>query len=164
MKDRVSRDSAGCEEEAGASIVVFDAQLAGLGPAEVLDGVVERLETLPPGGALKLEVGFEPAALVASLAERGLVAEACECSRRVWSLEVRPSGSPEILDLRDLEAPEPLERMLEAAARLAPGDVVLARLPRFPRMLLPQLARRGLPWEIYEERDGSALVHVRKPR
>jgi len=163
MKGRYSSDSSGCEE-GGVSIVVFDARSAGLGPAEVLDAVVERLETLPPGGALKLEVGFEPAALVASLTERGLAAEACECSRGVWSLEVRPSESPEIVDLRDLEAPEPLERMLEAAARLAPGDSLLARLPRFPRMLLPQLAKRGLPWEIYEERDRSALVHVRKPR
>jgi hypothetical protein len=163
MKRRYSSDSVGCEQT-GVSIVVFDARSAGLGPAEVLDGVVERLETLPPGGALKLEVGFEPAGLMASLTERGLDAGACECARGVWSLEVRPSGSPEIVDLRDLEAPEPLERMLEAAARLGPGDSLLARLPRFPRMLLPQLARRGLPWEIYEERDRSALVHVRKPR
>jgi len=163
MKGRYSSDLVGCEE-GGVSIVVFDARSAELGPAEVLDAVVERLETLSPGGALKLEVGFEPAALVASLTERGLAAEACECSRGVWSLEVRPPGSPEVVDLRDLEAPEPLERMLEAAARLAPGDSLLARLPRFPRLLLPQLARRGLPWEIYEERDRSALVHVRRPR
>ena len=38
MKGRYSSDSAGCEE-AGASIVLFDARAAGLGPAEVLDGV-----------------------------------------------------------------------------------------------------------------------------
>jgi hypothetical protein len=163
MKDRYSSDSAGCEEGGGA-IAIFDARSAGLGPAEVLDAIALRLEALPPGGALKLEVGFEPAALVASLSERGLAANACECSRGVWALEVQPPGSPEIIDLRDLEAPEPLERMLEATARLAPGDSLLARLPRFPRLLLPQLAKRGLPWEIYEERDRSALVHVRKPR
>ncbi len=144
--------------------MLFDARAAGLGPAEVLDGVALRLETLPPGGALKLEVGFEPTALMDSLTERGLAAEVCECSRGVWSLELRPSGSAEILDLRDLEAPEPLERMLETAARLAPGGSFLARLPRFPRLLPPQLAKRGLAWEIYEERDRSALVHVRKPR
>ena len=163
MQDRYSSDLAGCEE-AAVSIVLFDARSAGLGPAEVLDGIALRLEKLPPGGALKLEVGFDPAALVVSLTERGLEAEACECSRGVWSLEVRPSGSPEVIDLRDLEAPEPFERMLEAAARLAPGDSLLARLPRFPRLLPPQLAKRGLPWEIYEERDRTSLVHVRRPR
>ena len=163
MQDRYSSDLAGCEE-AGVSIVLFDARSAGLGPAEVLDGVALRLEKLPPSGALKVEVGFEPAALVVSLTGGGLEAEACECSRGVWSLEVRPSGSPEVIDLRDLEAPEPFERMLEAAARLAPGDALLARLPRFPRLLPPQLAKRGLPWEIYEERDRTSLVHVRRPR
>lgn len=163
MQDRYSSDLAGCEE-AAVSIVLFDARSAGLGPAEVLDGVALRLEKLPPGGALKLEIGFEPAALVASLTEQGLEAEACECSRGVWSIEVRPSGSPEVIDLRDLEAPEPFERMLEAAARLAPGDALLARLPRFPRLLPPQLTKRGLPWEIYEERDRTSLVHVRRPR
>ena len=163
MQDRYSSDLAGCEE-AAVTIVLFDARSAGLGPAEVIDGVALRLEKLPSGGALKVEVGFEPAALVASLTERGLDAEACECSRGVWSLEVRPSGSPEVIDLRDLEAPEPFERMLEAAARLAPGDSLLARLPRFPRLLPPQLAKRGLPWEIYEERDRTSLVHVRRPR
>jgi hypothetical protein len=163
MQDRYSSDLAGCEETA-VSIVLFDARSAGLGPAEVLDGVALRLERVPPDGALKLEVGFDPAALVVSLTERGLEADACECSRGVWSLEVRPSGSPEVIDLRDLEAPEPFERMLEAAARLAPGDALLARLPRFPRLLPPQLAKRGLPWEIYEERDRTSLVHVRRPR
>jgi len=163
MQDRYSSDLAGCEETA-VSIVLFDARSAGLGPAEVLDGVALRLEKLPPGGALKLEVGFEPAALVVSLTKRGLDAEARGCSRGAWSLEVRPSGSPEVIDLRDLEAPEPFERMLEAAARLAPGDALLARLPRFPRLLPPQLAKRGLPWEIYEERDRTSLVHVRRPR
>ena len=163
MQDRYSSDLAGCEE-AAVSIVLFDARSAGLGPAEVIDGVALRLENLPSGGALKVEVGFEPAALVVSLTERGLDAKACKCSRGVWSLEVRPSGSREIIDLRDLEAPEPFERMLEAAARLAPGDALLARLPRFPRLLPPQLTKRGLPWEIYEERDRTSLVHVRRPR
>ena len=163
MQDRYSSDPGGCEETA-VSIVLFDARSAGLGPAEVLDGVVLRLEKLRSGGALKVEVGFEPAALVVSLTEWGFEAEARECSRGVWSLEVRPSGSPEVIDLRDLEAPEPFERMLEAAARLAPGDALLARLPRFPRLLPPQLSKRGLPWEIYEERDRTSLVHVRRPR
>ena len=91
MQDRYSSDLAGCEE-AAVSIVLFDARSAGLGPAEVLDGVALRLEKLPP------------------------------------------------------------------------GDALLARLPRFPRLLPPQLTKRGLPWEIYEERDRTSLVHVRRPR
>ncbi len=68
-----------------------------------------------------------------------------------------------ILDLRDLPAPEPLERVLEACGRLEPGDSLRARTPRFPRMLLPHLERRGLRFEVEEEPDGSALVRIWRP-
>ncbi len=40
----------------------------------------------------------------------------------------------------------------------------LARTPRLPRMLLPQLERRALAWEAIEEPDGSGLVWVQRPR
>jgi len=71
--------------------------------------------------------------------------------------------APEVLDLRDLEAPEPLQRILEACAALAPGASLAARTPRYPEMLLPQLERRGLAWRVVEEPDGSGLVRVRRP-
>ena len=76
-----------------------------------------------------------------------------------------PEGCPaqEILDLRDLEAPEPLERILEASARLAPGTSLLAHTPRYPRLLFPHLEQRSLEWKAREQRDGSALVWIRKP-
>jgi hypothetical protein len=63
-----------------------------------------------------------------------------------------------------LPAPGPLEGVLEATARLAPGAAFLARVPRYPRMLLPRLSERGLEFEVREEQDGTALVHVRRPR
>ena len=50
-----------------------------------------------------------------------------------------------------------------ATAELAPGESYAARTPRHPRLLLPRLAERGLAFEVYDEPDGSALVHVRKP-
>jgi hypothetical protein len=68
-----------------------------------------------------------------------------------------------LLDLRELEAPLPLERILEASAGLAPRDALLARTPCFPRPLFPHLDDRGLEWEALEESDGSALVYVRRP-
>jgi hypothetical protein len=71
------------------------------------------------------------------------------------------AATPE--DLLDLEAPGPLERVLVATAELAPGESYTARTPRHPRMLLPRLEERGLRFEVYDELDGSALVHVRKP-
>jgi hypothetical protein len=68
-----------------------------------------------------------------------------------------------LLDLRDLEAPLPLERILEASAGLAPRGALLARTPCFPRPLFAHLDDRGLEWEALEESDGSALVFVRRP-
>jgi hypothetical protein len=68
-----------------------------------------------------------------------------------------------ILDLRELEAPEPLERILAASSALPPGDDLLVRTPRFPRMLFPHLDARGLDWEAAECADQSALVWVRRP-
>ena len=77
--------------------------------------------------------------------------------------EVEPVRAPAIDDLRDLEAPEPMERILAATARLAPGEAYSAHVPRFPRLLLPRLEERGLLYEVVEEPDGTALVQVRRP-
>lgn len=46
---------------------------------------------------------------------------------------------PEIIDLCNLEAPEPMERILLAGAQLEPQDVYLARLPHIPLPLISQL-------------------------
>ena len=69
---------------------------------------------------------------------------------------------PEIIDLRDLEAPEPLEKILLACAQLDPGQHYLARLPHVPGPLFPHLQARGLDWQVHEEADGSAVIMIRR--
>ena len=69
---------------------------------------------------------------------------------------------PEIIDLRDLEAPEPLEKILLACAQLGPGQRYLARLPHVPGPLFPHLQARGLDWQVHEEADGSAVIMIRR--
>jgi TetR/AcrR family transcriptional regulator len=92
--------------------------------------------------------------------------EAGEPARRDGG-EAEGEGAPlhasAIDDLRDLEAPEPMERVLAATAQLAPGGTYAARVPRYPRLLLPRLEERGLLYEVIEEPEGTALVRVRKP-
>ena len=74
-------------------------------------------------------------------------------------------GAPAVVeDLRELEPPEPLERVLLASAALAPGAAYLARLPRHPHLLVPHLRERGLGFAILEHADGSALLRVERPR
>jgi hypothetical protein len=56
-----------------------------------------------------------------------------------------------------------MERILEVAAELAPGQILIARTPCFPRPLLAELDQRGLEWEAAEAADESALVWVKRP-
>lgn len=48
-----------------------------------------------------------------------------------------------ILDVRDLEPPEPYERATEVLQRLQAGQYVRMISPRRPRLLYPWLADRG---------------------
>lgn len=75
---------------------------------------------------------------------------------------LKGSNTPDIIDLCNLEAPEPMERILFAAAQLGPRDVYLARLPHMPFPLLPILEQRGLGWQTHEEEDGRVLILIRK--
>jgi hypothetical protein len=78
-------------------------------------------------------------------------------------LLLQPPGEPALMDLCELEAPLPMEQVLEAAALLQPGHTLIARTPSFPRPLLAQLDRRELDWEAAEASDKSGLVWVGRP-
>jgi len=69
---------------------------------------------------------------------------------------------PRIVDLRDLEAPEPMQKILLACAQLGPDDKYLAHLPHVPNLLFPHLETRGLHWQVHENTDGSALILIRR--
>ncbi|MEW9570345.1 DUF2249 domain-containing protein [Rhodanobacter sp. Si-c] len=71
---------------------------------------------------------------------------------------------PDELDLRHLDAPEPMLRALDAANRLAPGEAVAIVAPRLPRPLLMELAHLGFDAEPEAPRaDGSVRVVIRRP-
>jgi hypothetical protein len=57
-----------------------------------------------------------------------------------------------------------LERVLHVTATLPAGEVYIARLPRYPRLLIQHLDGRGLLWAVHDEPDGTALLRVKKPR
>lgn len=69
---------------------------------------------------------------------------------------------PDIVDLRDLEAPEPMEKILMSCSELAVGDFFLAQLPHIPTPLFPHLEARGLKWWVHEREDQSALLLIRR--
>jgi hypothetical protein len=131
--------------------------------------VLRAAEELGDLSVLELEVDFNPEApihphglhgLHDALQSHGLVMQVFENERRAFCLVIRRTGSPAVMDLSDLEAPLPMEAILEAAAALRAGESLFARTPCFPRPLLSLLDRRGLDWQVVEEPDGGGLVWV----
>jgi hypothetical protein len=72
------------------------------------------------------------------------------------------SRTLDMVDLRNLEAPEPMEKVLLACSQLEVEEFFLARLPRVPTMLFPHLETRGLSWWVHEEENHSALLLIRR--
>ena len=128
-----------------------------------LDAVLAAVESVGPGGVVKLTADFRPKPLVTLLESHGHGIRVVRVNDSRFDVEVVVGGEPKVADLRDLEAPEPLERVLSATSNLPPGGVYLARLPRFPRLLLPHLSERGLTWHLHEEADESVFLRVWQP-
>ncbi len=133
-------------------------------PDDVESQMPQLFAAVPARGVLEVAFSFDPEPGLRSAQECGPHAVVAVQARGRWVLELRHPEAPAVMDLRDCEPPLPLERILEASARLAPGEAVFARTPRIPRMLFPQLERRGLAWHVIREPDESALVCVQRPR
>lgn len=83
-----------------------------------------------------------------------------QCDARMIKPTIACAGE---LDLRDLAAPEPLLRALDAADALAPGDVVCVLTPLLPHPLLAALAERGLLFRADNLPGGGARVRIERP-
>ncbi|MBW2540631.1 MAG: DUF2249 domain-containing protein [Deltaproteobacteria bacterium] len=150
------RTGSGCER-------IRHARADGTATEAALASVVSELQALPNGCVLEIAFDFDPSDLLGQLVERGTHAQCRKIARRRWVLSLQPPGDRELIDLCDLEAPLPLERILEATAALEPGQALIARTPCFPNPLLAQLDHRGLDWEAAESEDESALVWIGRP-
>ncbi len=64
------------------------------------------------------------------------------------------------LDLRQLPAPEPMVRVLDALTDLVAGQVLIARTPCRPQPLLDRLARLGYRCDVVVEPSGEAIVSI----
>ena len=148
----------------GETLIALDVRPLIARGRDPLATILATLEAIPRAGVLVLETPFRPAPLLALLTRRGHAVFAEELATDDWVVEVVVGATPPIADLRGLEPPEPLGRVLEACATLAPGQVYLARLPHYPRLLVPHLHTRGLPYGIIERPDGSVLLRVERPR
>lgn len=146
-----------------AALVLLDVRPILQGGVDPLDAILAALARLPDDGLLKIRAPFRPAPLLTLLAGKGLRAEVLAVGSGVWEVEVLAPLAPPPVDLRDLEAPLPLEQVLLATGYLQAGEAALFRVPRVPVALLPHLHARGVGHAILEELDTSALLHLRRP-
>ena len=65
------------------------------------------------------------------------------------------------LDVRGLEPPEPMVRILERLDTLAPGATLDVVHDRHPIFLYPQLDARGFAYETEEEAPGRVRIRIR---
>ncbi len=66
-----------------------------------------------------------------------------------------------LIDARWLEPPEPLEKVLQALARLRPGQSIRLLLHREPVPLYALLAERGYRHDTRMQADGSYVILIR---
>lgn len=77
-------------------------------------------------------------------------------------IEPQPEASSgeHYLDNRGLEPPEPLVRILEALATLAPDQQLTSDLDREPLLLYPELANRGFSYETAATAAGGYRIRI----
>ena len=66
-----------------------------------------------------------------------------------------------LVDARDLEPPEPLEKVMQALDLLRPGQSIRLLLHREPFPLYPLLAEKGFRHDTRMEADGSYVILIR---
>jgi uncharacterized protein (DUF2249 family) len=147
---------------------------------EPFSRIMAARREVPPGGALRIRAIFEPVPLYAVMEKQGLAHHTEQHGPEDWSVwfypqavlpEVEdPGGSPAtelqpgfdadgeadsegvvVLDVRDLEPPEPMVRTLAALEDLPHGGTLVQLNVRVPQFLLPQLEERGFTYEIREQ-------------
>jgi uncharacterized protein (DUF2249 family) len=74
-----------------------------------------------------------------------------------------PASGDVLLDVRDMEPPEPLVRTLETLERLPAGTVLIQINLRVPQLLLPILQERGYAYTIDESQTDRVLVRIWRP-
>lgn len=126
--------------------------------------IMSAVAALAPDDVLVLRAPFEPIPLYAALGKRGFLHRAERLGPDDWSVSFyREGGSRRVLDVRGLEPPEPMVRVLEEVERLSPGAVLEVRHDRRPMFLYPQLEARGLVHETDESEPGIVRIRIRRP-
>lgn len=138
--------------------------------------IMAAVKALGPDQALVLRTPFEPIPLYDVLGKRGLDHWTERRATDDWSVwfyrarASRPEPSPgagpirgrHVLDVRGLEPPQPMVRVLEAIDRLGADAELEVHHERRPLFLYPQLDDRGFVHETDEPEPGLVRIRIRR--
>ena len=147
-------------------------------------------QKLQPGMVLRLRATFDPIPLYHVLGKQGYdhwTEKLGEDDWRVWfyakeggraDAAPAPAAAPAattggavgdapeediiILDVRDMDPPEPMMATLAALETLPAGKTLLQINLRVPQFLLPRLDEMGFKYEVREQKDGPVRVFIRR--
>jgi len=143
--------------------------------------IMATVKALTPEQALVLRAPFEPVPLLAALGKRGFAHWAEQSAPDDWTIwfyrepsapaegvaGARAAASAEgdmaVLDVRGLEPPEPMVKILERLDTLAPGQRLVVLHERRPMLLYPQLDERGFLHGTEELGPGLVRIVIRRP-
>lgn len=145
--------------------------------------IMAAIARVPERGALRLRASFEPVPLYAVLARRGFSHSSRALGANDWEVVFSRGTSADVpppkcarasceppaessdviqLDVSELVPPEPMVRILEAAARLQPGQTLLVEHHRRPVYLYPQLDAQGFVHDTTEFGPGRVQIRIRR--
>ena len=137
--------------------------------------IMAAARTLAAGEALVIRAPFEPVPLYDVLGRRGLghwTERLAEADWRVWfhpAAATTPApragdgAAGPMLDVRGLEPPLPMVRVLERLDALEAGGTLTVLHERRPLFLYPQLEARGFRHETDEPEPGLVRIVIRRP-
>jgi uncharacterized protein (DUF2249 family) len=144
---------------------------------EPLARIMAAVKALADNEMLVLRLPFEPTPLYNVLGKRGF-AHRAEChASDDWSITFYRAAAPPsepaavsamqecrrtVLDVRGLEPPQPLLRVLQEVDRLGPAAELEVCHDRRPILLYPQLEERGFVHETDEPEPGLVRIVIRR--
>lgn len=146
--------------------------------------IMAARQRVPEGGALSVRAIFEPAPLYNVMGTQGFdhyTEQLGDEDWRVWffpptqaaptlTAAAAAAGPPAdettdpgvvVLDVRELEPPEPMVLTLEALEALPAGGTLLQVNVRVPQFLLPLLEERGFSYEVRQQAPDLVRVFIR---
>lgn len=136
---------------------------------ETFSAIMQALSRLEAHQKLLLIAPFEPVPLYSIMAAKGFEFASTPRDNGKWEVLFSPAveekpGAIMDLDVRGLEPPEPLVKILEAVAALPKRANPRAHTDRRPVHLYPQLEERSYTGESEEQPDGSFVTFIRAAR